>query len=252
MKIVLASPWQPRGEASRFERYYPRIQAIYDDVQVAVRPIQHDKANQVMDALDVHYVYYEGWSGRHTVMHLAVKSGADYIHYVDMDRLIRWVETRPDELKETVESLQRVDCQIIGRTEAAYATHPNNLRKTETLPNLFFSSWFERDMDFCAGSKGFSRSAAEFILEHSPDTNSLAMDVAWPILLKRGGFSWDYVAVEGLDWETADRQRDSAATAEMQAALAAEQDKETDLWDMRVRIATEITQLGFAAMKKDL
>ncbi len=38
--------------------------------------------------------------------------------------VLRWMETRPGEWRETVEKIQSCDCLIVGRTQAAYATHP--------------------------------------------------------------------------------------------------------------------------------
>jgi hypothetical protein len=78
------------------------------------------------------------------------------------------------------------------------------------------------------------------------------MDAGWAVLVKRAGYSWDYTVVEGLDWETADRYRDRAATREEQQALADEQDQDPHLWLMRARVAQEITRYGLLAMDLSL
>jgi hypothetical protein len=187
-------------------------------------------------------------------MRLALQADADFIHYVDMDRLVRWVELCPDELQRVAQRIPSVDLLIIGRTPAAYSTHSRTLIETEALPNIFFSYWLGSSsvMDLSAGSRGFSRRAAELVLKHSADVNALAMDIAWTVLTHRAKLHWDYVEVEGLDWETADRYRDSAANAEQQRELAAEHDSDPKHWELRVRIAQEMAQLGIAAIQQEL
>jgi hypothetical protein len=252
MSIILACAWSPRGEMSRFQRYYDRVTALYDQIVIALTEDNADEVTGSLKAMAIPYQVFDGWSGRHTVLKMAVATGCDYIQYVDMDRLVRWVETRPDELRQIVERIQTVDTLIIGRTPAAYSTHSRTLIETERLPNTYFSHYFRQPMDLSAGSRGYSRRAAQFILTHSKELNSLALDAAWTVLLKRGDFTWDYVEVDGLDWETADRYRDQAATREMQRALAKQQDTDAALWAMRVRVAQEITDLGLEAITQPL
>lgn len=270
MSLILACPWSPRGELARFLRYYDRLCTIYDQVVIGLlSPDAERKPDEVaeivaaLERLGIPYKYFGAWSGRHTVLRIALERGAEFVHYMDMDRLVRYVETRPDELRATAERLQTVDSLVIGRTPAAYATHSRTLVDTERVYNLFFTQWFRQVnpnfgagyevVDFSAGSRGLSRRAAEFILKHSPDENALSMDVGWAILLQRaGGFSLDYVEVDGLDWETADRYRDSAADAETQRALAAQVDASAQEWARRVQVAREVTELGLAAFKVEI
>jgi hypothetical protein len=251
MSVVLACPWQPRGELSRFLRFFPRLQKIYAHFVIALS--EHDAAIETaLDSLGVRYAFYEDWRGRHMVLRMGLETPADFIHYVDFDRLVRWVELRPDELEATVERLQKCDSLVIGRTPVAYATHSKTLIETEWLPNRFFSHWFGREMDFSAGSRGFSRRAAEFILRHSTDMNSLSMDIGWAVLVKRAGYSLDYIEVDGLDWETADRFRDRAADEKAQRELAEEIDAKPDSWKWRVKIAQELTHYGLEAITQSL
>jgi hypothetical protein len=198
--------------------------------------------------LGVPFTYYEHFSGRHAVLKLALEAGASHIQYIDMDRLVRWIELRPDELAAVARQVRTVDSLIIGRSEYANNTHSRTLTETERIPNLFFSHYFGQPMDFAAGSRGFSRRAAELVLNNSTSDSALWMDAGWAVLIKRAGYSWDYVVVEGLDWETADRYRDRAATREEQQALADEQDQDAHLWLMRARVAQEITRYGLLAM----
>ncbi len=254
MTVVLACPWDPRGELARFLRYYPRLTTIYSAVVVALRTPDTGIIT-ALKSLGVAHQVFDAWSGRHTVLRMALDTEAESIHYVDMDRLVRWVETKPDELAATAARVTTVDTLIIGRTPAAYATHARSLIDTEALPNRVFSHYFGRAdsvMDFSAGSRGLSRRAAAMILHNSPEENALAMDNGWAVLVRRAGMTWDYIEVDGLDWETADHYRDFAADATMQQALAAETDSQAERWVHRVHLAGELVRLGLAAVDQEL
>lgn len=255
---ILACTWMPRGELSRLERTLPYLQQIYREIVIALKANVPDQAKieQWLNDHGIHYVLYDEWSGRHAVIELALQVEGDSIHYVDMDRLARWVELYPAELWRVAQSVRRVDSLIIGRSAAAYATHSATLIDTEALPNRFFSYFFSADaMDFSAGSRGLSRRAAQFLLaidQQDGQRNSLAMDVAWALLALRAGLTWDYLETDALDWETADHHRDHAVGREAQLALAEKDAAKVENWKRRVQVAQEITALGLAALKHPL
>jgi len=252
MSVTLSCAWVPRGELVRLQRLIAPLRAIYQEIVVSVHA---DGGAEVADALmELHipHIVYDNWSGRHATLKLALeKTESTHIHYVDMDRALRWMELHPDELATTAQAIQKTDCLILGRTEAALASHPQVLIQTEKLVNLFFSHIFGRESDFCAGSKGFSRAAAEFILTYDADARALNMDVGWAVLLQRGGFKIDYLAVDGLDYESADQFQAQASDSEVQQKVAEAYDAKAKSWAHRVRAATEITQAGLAAMDKN-
>lgn len=272
--IYLAAPWMPRGELNRLRRYFDRVSAIYHGVVVALPLPSHEECDQETDFLrdaGVKTGHFSRRSGRHVTVQMALEAGADHIHYVDMDRLVRWIELRPDELAATAKRIETTDCLLIGRTPVAYATHSRTLIDTERLTNGFFSHWLKSHrpgfapeypvLDLSAGSRGFSRRAAEFILKYDTSTgnetetnygNALAMDGGWLALLERGGFDFGYVEVDGLDWETADRYRDMAATADQQRELAEKVDADPAEWALRVRVARELMDYGLAAISQEL
>lgn len=253
MSVAVAAAWAPRGELARLQRFHPRLLKIYNHISVSMpKDADAETVAAVNDLPHTSVVFYDGWSGRHLVVEDALHHGTTHLQYIDMDRLIRWVETRPDELETVAERVQTVDCLTVGRTPQAYATHPRPLAETEVLPNATFSRWFGRGMDFCAGSKGLSRVAAETILVHSPRDIALRMDVEWMVLIHRAGMMWDYVEADGLDWETADRYKDRAATPAEQAALAAGQADDPQEWALRVQVARDILLSGLNAVDMDL
>jgi hypothetical protein len=188
------------------------------------------------------------WS-RYLALQAALQhSTAGHIHYADMDRLLRWVETRPDEWQQTVATVQQQDCLIIGRSAQALATHPQALQQTEQIINTLFSHLFDQTVDLGGGSRGYSRQAVEYLLAHS--TPGPWDDAQWPMLLHQAGFRLNYQAVDGLDWESADRHRAQAADAELQHTLAAAYDADPKHWARRVQIALEIIQAGLAVTEE--
>lgn len=254
MTITLACSWYPRGEFGRMKRLLLRLQAIYDHIAITFR-VGADDESQIVQWMTEHNILFdtfEGWSGRHLVLKKALETNAAFIQYADMDRIVRWVELNPDELRETAQRIQQQDMLIIGRTESAWATHPRSLFETERVFNDVFSHHFGCTMDFGAGSRGLSRRAAEFIVRHATEQQALAMDTGWAVLLQRGGFTWDYVEVDGVDWETADQYRDAAADSETQHRAAEAYDLKSENWQLRVQVAQGIIQHGLMAMKREL
>lgn len=251
--VCLALAWHPRGEQGRFQRFYRQLQPLYRHFVVAVPPDADAAALALLGALPGLTLVDRDWaSGRHAVLRAALATDADYVHYCDGDRLIRWIETQPDELRRTVAAMTTTDCLVIGRTTAAFATHPLAQQQTEQLTNDVFSNLLGRTLDFSAGSKGFSRAAASFLLRASPVSGVMGTDSEWIVLLHRAGYRIDALAVDGLDWETADRYLDRAADAETQRRAAAQYDADPQHWALRVAVAQEIIEAGFAALARPL
>lgn len=97
-------------------------------------------------------------------------------------------------------------------------------------------------MDLGGGSRGYSRRCVEQILAHSrPGPWD---DAQWPMLLQRAGFPVDYLAVDGLDWESADRYRSQAADGTLQRAIADAYDADPGHWFRRAQVALEIIEAG--------
>ena len=254
MTITLAATYHPRGEIVRLERILPQLQAVYAGTIVVVPPYITPK-----DADCLHNLFGEGvvtsedWShGRHLALVHALALPGAYVHYADMDRLIRWVETRPEEWQRVVAEIPRHDCLVIGRTEAAWDTHPRALRETERITGFVFSAILGQDLDLSAGSKGFSREAAQWITQNSQPGRALGKDAEWVILAHRGGFRVNQVLVDGLDWEIPDRYQDRAADTERQGKIREEYDAKAESWAMRVGVAIEIAEAGVDALRREL
>jgi hypothetical protein len=254
MGLVLACAWRPRGEMGRLRWMLPLLHEQYDHLAVSLPPdVSPDDAAQLREVIGDSVVATSQWfHGRHAAVQKALQHPCTHIHYADMDRLLHWVETRPDEWRRTIAGILQTDCLIIGRTARAYATHPKALRETERLSNAIFSFLLGQEVDISAGSKGFSRPAAEFLMAHSPPGRAVGTDAEWPILLHRAGFRIDRVSVEGLEWESADQYLERAADPERRRQLAEAYDQDSAHWARRVEIALEIVQAGLEAMRRPL
>lgn len=254
MSITLATTWHPRGETLRLRRLYPLLAELYNQVVVIVPPSTHAGmvlSFRVYQKLAV--MVADEWSmGRHLALQHALTFPHAAIHYADMDRLLRWAETRPAELHQTVERIQQAECLVIGRSPRAMDTHPRALAQTEAIPNQIFSHILGQPLDLSAGSKGFRRDVAQFIVQNSQGGKALGTDSEWVILARRGGYKISGFLVDGLDWESADRHAEFAADDEKQRLAAAEYDADPQNWQHRVQVADEIVAVGIETLKRTL
>ncbi|HSB67602.1 MAG TPA: hypothetical protein VLD65_13575, partial [Anaerolineales bacterium] len=247
MSITLTTTWYPRGELERFARYLPKLEELYAHLVICLIPEGdasiHEQFTSGKYASDPQIIFRlneQRCNGRYLALKAALEAPGDYIHYVDMDRLLHWVETRPEEWQQIVELIPEADCSIFGRTEAATRTHPQALITTEMLSNRVVSHFLDTEMDVSAGSKAFCRAAAQYLVAHGSSDNSIGTDAEWPILLKKAGFHLQYILVDGLDYESADQFMLRAATGAEQREAAALYDKDATHWSARVAIADQI------------
>ena len=259
MTIALAATWNPRGELGRFEQLLPELEELYAHIVISFPPVADDRVVRLFiegkfsARSNITLVQNQVWSwGRYMALHQALQVPVTHIHYADMDRLLRWVETRPVEWRKAVALIETGNFLIMGRSVPAYATHPQALVRTEAISNRLISQLVGQVLDVSAGSKGFSRQAAQFLVDHTQPGRALGADGAWTVLLHRAGFQIDYLEVDGLDWETADRFQARSANPEQQQALAQAYDKDPAHWAMRVEVALEIVQAGLDAAAQEL
>lgn len=254
MTIALASTFNPRGETGRLQRFYPQIQALYQHIIIVLPPtVKPDDLALIKALPDAQIVVTENWSlGRYTALQTAYESNADFIQYADLDRLVRWIETRLDELKSTLDRIQQSDCLVLGRTAEAWATHPQVMIQMEQVINSVFSYHLGMDLDFGAGSKSFSRQAAAFVLANADPLDAIGADTEWPILCHRLGLKVDGLLVDGLDWEIPDQYQDHAADLERQRQIAADYDADVKHWQHRMKTTQQAVAGGLAALERDL
>ena len=253
MTIALAAAWQPRGELERFLTLLPTLRQAYNHLAVSLPPAAGPDLERVLQSAGVLVVQTEDWAaGRYAAVQAALANRPDWIHYNDLDRLLRWVETRPQEWRQTLAALEQADCTIIGRTPAAYASHPQALVQTEAISNQVVSQLLGFNVDASAGGRGFSQPAAAFVLANSRPIRALGTDSEWPILLQRAGYAIEYRTVDGLDWEIPDQYQSRAAGPDRQAEVARAYDGDPANWARRLEVALEIIQAGLAAAERPL
>ncbi len=145
--------------------------------------------------------------GRRQAIRDAVQAGAATVHYCDFDRLLHWLRVAPAELQAVLDQLTApcpFDYLILGRTAAAFATHPRVQRATETVTNRAFSAWFGQPVDVGAGSCGVTARGAALLTRHSDEPTN-ATDAEWPAIVQcLAPGRVRYRATEGLSFETAD------------------------------------------------
>ena len=254
MTIALATAWHPRGELDRFLDLLPVLQEAYSGIAISVPPdIEAVLVKRLQTLRDVELVVTPDWSwGRYVALEQSLKLKGSHIQYADFDRLLRWVETRQDEWREILPVIQEHDCLIIGRSPDSYQTHPQALVQTEAISNQVISYLLGQPLDVSAGSKGFSRRAAEFIMANCVPGHALGTDAEWPIMLTKGGFQVIAIMVDGLDWESADRYRQAAADKQSQKDAAMAYDEDPDNWARRIAVAEEIIRLGIESMTREI
>lgn len=181
-----------------------------------------------------------GLARRKAVM-MALETKCTHILYCDSDRLFHWAETYPAELEQVIGQIVKYDLTILGRTQRAFETHPRPQRETEAIVNRVFALASQKNWDVTVGARGLSRRAAGAILNGCPD-EKLSTDVSWPLFLQRlGGYTFGYLEVEGLEFETADRFLDEVAAAGGMQAWIARIENDPWQWAHRLEMArTEI------------
>lgn len=174
---------------------------------------------------------------RRAALQLAVHLDAPCILFCDFDRLLHWAEFHLDELRTTFLQIPQADCTILGRTPAAFDSHPRVQRDTEAIVNHVFAQVSGQAWDITAAARGFSRRAALAVVQGCPD-ETVGTDASWPLFLRRtGGFTISYRAAQGLEFETPDRYADQIAAAGGLAAWIARIDADPQAWALRLAIA---------------
>jgi SAM-dependent methyltransferase len=254
MAVTLTTTWYPRGELPRFARLLPLLENQYAHIVICYIPgddpsiqEQFSTGSFSTDPQIKFCVNDNRRNGRNLALQKALETPAEYIHYADLDRLLHWVETQPEEWKRAVAQVEQSDCVIFGRTGAAMMTHPQALITTEVTSNRVVSHFLGQQLDVSAGSKSFSRAGAAYIIEHGTPDDFSGTDAEWPMLLRKAGFALRYVQVDGLDWESADQFMPRAATSQEQAHAAQQYDADPAHWRTRVEIADRIIKAALRA-----
>ena len=95
---------------------FPLLTDLYDHIVISLAPGMDETFIQALEALPVQVAVTQQWgSGRYLCLRMVVETTADTLHYVDADRLIRWVELYPDELRKTIAFIQKHEVVVIDQ-----------------------------------------------------------------------------------------------------------------------------------------
>jgi hypothetical protein len=235
MSIVLASTGYPQRELPHLQRLLPKLTEFYETIILSIPPDVPPKELEILESLSkVLVVVNQDWSqGRFSAIQKALSTSAEYMQYADLDRLLYWVDIEPTEWREAVPQIMKTDCLIIGRTEKAIETHPKAIQQTERIVNTFFSYILGKPVDLGGGSRGFSRKAAEFLMENCKASCSWCTDSEWVMMLCKSGFQVETIPVDGLASPNYD----------------ANYDMDAENWAFRTKMAFDIIQAGMAVIK---
>ncbi len=173
---------------------------------------------------------------RRAALELALQDEAETIVFGDLDRMLHWAAFHPAELRRVVRNGLIGDCCVLGRTRAAFASHPRCQRDTEAIINTVFAHASGKTWDICAAARLLSRRAAEELLANCSE-ESIGTDGAWPLHLLRCGFDVRYLATRGLEFETADRFPVEVAAAGGRAGWVDALDADPREWERRLEVA---------------
>jgi len=91
--------------------------------------------------------------------------------------------------------------------------------------------------DITAAARGLSRRVAGAIVEGCLD-EGISVDASWPLFIQHaGGYSLGYIAAEGLEFETGDRNANEISAAGGSASWVDQLDADPHRWSHRLNLA---------------
>ena len=245
--IALAATWDPRLDVPLLRELLPQLAEVYAALVVAVRPEGMERLRDFPPHPQLAFfaMPQRGW-GRYLAIESALAADPDHVHSVDLDHLLYWVHSRPEEWRESLDASQQADCLIFGRSARAWQTYPQAIRQTEQVINDVFSQLLGQPIDFGLGNRSYSRRAAEHIIAHSAPGRW--GDAEWPLRVHRAGYAVAYRAVDGIDWVPSAAGVDYMVDAAARQRMADAYDADVAHWITRVRIAQQIVQQGLEAL----
>ncbi len=172
-------------------------------------------------------------AARRDALALALETDATHIVYSDVDHVLRWASGLPDELARVMMPKPGDDLTVIGRSRVAFGREPQRLQATEGVVNhaaslVLGTVTAGETWDFMIAMRLMTRDCARLLVEKSTE-ESIANDVAWPLLAHRHGIRLSYIGVEGLAYRFRD---DFGATADAR-------DDDPVEWIRRLEIAAQ-------------
>lgn len=223
--------------AGPLEAAAPALAATFAGVAVSLTEATHPSIERTMtEVLGARLMRHPTGEefiglGRRSAVALALEFGTERVLYADPDHMLHWLAAAGDELRRVLTVQPETGFLIVGRSERAFAAVPQRLQRTEGPINHAYELITGLRADLLSAVRRMDRAAARDIVAHSR-VDSLANDVAWPLLAEQLGHAVGYVEADGLLYRT----------IEQFAAAADSYDLEPLQWIRRIEIAAEMAK----------
>ncbi|MGD6831222.1 hypothetical protein ACQCT5_03605 [Sutcliffiella halmapala] len=192
----------PTGKNMKlFKELQEEIEGIYSELFITISDASCIKLLEAMkqSKFKVKVIPKNGAAAaRREVLSFGLSGKSEYYHYCDFDRLLTWGKNHMNELKQVTSNPEGYDYLILGRTERAMNTHPEEWIETEKITNKICSLEFGMNVDITAGSCLFSKVSAEYINKYSKEKMT---DAEWPMIVHRiAKLDIGFYPVEGLEY----------------------------------------------------
>lgn len=236
----------PEGRFDPWIQVFERLRHVYSSVSAAVTGTTSPRlATRLTDLGATVSVTAAGVPGesRRTAVRTALQARTEAVLYCDFDRWLHWAVSHEQELLDLPNRIASIepspDYVVLGRTERAFATHPQVQRESELITNIALSASMEVDLDAVAGACWMSRAGAEIVVATSTEQTA-ATDLEWPALVFRAtGRPPCDLRLDGLEFETARFYPEEIAAAGGRETWERAVYGGPEAWDKRIRLAAD-------------
>lgn len=234
--VLAATTYDPEGRfVPLLAQWMPTVRKRFPTIVVTTPPGLHRETRQLLTGEGIQICEIsQNAIGRNYREAITRAAEVGDVLYVDLDRILHWVATYPDELDRTVAACAPHDWVVLERSARAFLTHQRPLRDTEHVFTTVLDSlcgWGPHD--FLSGALYLSRDVARVLAR-----NLHAEDQGWwgeyILTLKHEGHAPVFFSCEGLEWETPDRYQREIERAGGLVAWKTSIDTSVTEWESRV------------------
>jgi len=207
----------PEARLAKYARTYGKeLKRMYfGHIAVRITKNTHKDTLKALDSANINYSvqsteknYLSIGKTYKEAISLGIKMKTRHIHVCDFDRILHWVRTYPNELRDIIELLpSNQGITWIGRTNRAFETHPKTQKETEKIVNDLASEVAGEKIDIMAGSFSMDQDAARKIVKLSR-RNDYSFYAEFVNIAKNNSIQINSITTEGLEWETPDQYQD--------------------------------------------
>lgn len=216
----------------KLEQLLPLVAARFDTLAVVATDSTDARALASLASVGAHVLIRPpstdaiGLHRREALALALTHAPGEHILYADLDHILRWLETDPDELDRLMHTAAAFDCFVIGRGPTSWERLPRRLAATESIVNEVYALMTGRKWDLLMAARVLSARAAEEIVT-TCRVDTMGNDADWPLRCEAHGMTLGYAEADGLTYRT---NRDYAG--DLEDSL----DHDPHAWAMRVRI----------------